>query len=179
MGAGRCSWRLCKRRLPYTGGPEGTARAKETAIRLLLENVLHGYDVVPAAVHLTAATLSMAETRQLIGPMPLFWMPHDVHERRARLGSLDFLENSPSRGIAQKLPAFVDTEHDPGRVTGTGERVYDAQMPGECDLVIANPPYTRAGGPGASDHTDWNPIFGSAPSAKPMLGLCRTPSSGH
>ena len=94
--------------------------------------------------------------------MPLFWMPHDVHERRARLGSLDFLENSPSRGIAQKLPAFVDTEHDPGRVTGTGERVYDAQMPGECDLVIANPPYTRAGGPGASDHTDWNPIFGSA-----------------
>ena len=87
-------------------------------------------------------------------------MPHDVHGR-ARLGSLDFLTGSPSQGIAQRLPAFVDTEHDPGRVTGTGERVYDAQMPGDCDLVIANPPYTRAGGPGTSDHTDWNPIFGS------------------
>ncbi len=140
----------------------GDSESQGASIRLLLENALHGYDVVPAAVHLTAATLSMAETRQLIGPMPLFWMPHDVHERRARLGSLDFLEGSPSRGIAQKLPAFVDTERDPGRVTGTGERVYDAQMPGECDLVIANPPYTRAGGPGASEHTDWNPIFGSA-----------------
>ena len=140
----------------------GDSESQGATIRLLLENALHGYDVVPAAVHLTAATLSMAETRQLIGPMPLFWMPHDVHERRARLGSLDFLEDSPSRGIAQKLPAFVDTERDPGRVTGTGERVYDAQMPGECDLVIANPPYTRAGGPGASEHTDWNPIFGSA-----------------
>ena len=140
----------------------GDSESQGTAIRVLLENVLHGYDVVPAAVHLTAATLSMAETRQLIGPMPLFWMPHDVHNRRARLGSLDFLERSPSRGIAQQLPPFVDTEHDPGRVTGTGEQVYDAQMPGECDLVIANPPYTRAGGPGSSDHTDWNPIFGSA-----------------
>ena len=140
----------------------GESESQGAMTRLLLENALHGYDVVPAALHLTAATLSMAETRQLIGPMPLYWMPHDVHERRARLGSLDFLARSPSRGIAQKLPTFVDTERDPGRVTGTGERVYDAQMPVECDLVIANPPYTRAGGPGASEHTDWNPIFGSA-----------------
>ena len=140
----------------------GDSESQGATIRRLLENALHGYDVVPAAVHLTAATLSMAETRLLIGPMPLFWMRHDVHQGRARLGSLDFLEYSPSRGIAQQLPAFVDTENDPGRVTGTGERVYDAQMPGECDLVIANPPYTRAGGPGSSEHTDWNPIFGSA-----------------
>lgn len=140
----------------------GDSQCQGETTRLLLEKSLHGYDVVPAAVHLTAATLSMAETRQLIGPMPLYWMPHDVHQRRARLGSLDFLARSPSRGIAQKLPAFVDTEEDPGRVTGTGERVYDAEMPEECDLVIANPPYTRAGGPGSSEHTDWNPIFGSA-----------------
>ena len=139
----------------------GDSQSQGRTIRLLLERAVHGYDVVPAAVHLTAATLSMAETRQLIGVMPLFWMPHDVHEQRARLGSLDFLARSPSRGIAQKLPAFVDTEQDPGRVTGTGERVYDAQMPDECDLVIANPPYTRAGGPGGSEYTDWNPIFGS------------------
>lgn len=138
----------------------GDSDSQGNIIRLLLEHALHGYDVVPAAVHLTAATLSMAETRQLVGPMPLYWMPHDVRER-ARLGSLDFMARSPSRGQAQKLPAFVDTEQDPGRVTGTGERVYDAQMPDECDLVIANPPYTRAGGPGTSDHTDWNPIFGS------------------
>ena len=132
------------------------------AIRILLERVIHGYDVVPAAVHLTAATLSMAETRQVIGNMPLFWMPHDVHEGRARLGSLDFLARSPSQGIAQKLPAFVDTERDAGRVTGGGERVFDAFMPEDCDLVIANPPYTRAGGPGTADNSDWNPIFGSA-----------------
>ena len=140
----------------------GDSRSQGQATRLLLEKALHGYDVVPAALHLTAATLSMAETRQLIGPLPLFWMPHDVHDGRARLGSLDFLLRSPGRGVAQKLPAFVDTERDPGRVTGTGERIYDAEMPQECDLVIANPPYTRAGGPGSAQHTDWNPLFGSA-----------------
>lgn len=140
----------------------GSAENRREAIRILLERALHGYDVVPAAVHLTAATLSMAETRQVIGNMPLFWMPHDVHEGRARLGSLDFLSRSPSQGIAQKLPAFVDTERDAGRVTGGGERVFDAFMPEDCDLVIANPPYTRAGGPGTADNSDWNPIFGSA-----------------
>ena len=136
--------------------------SQREAIRILLERAIHGYDVVPAAVHLTAATLSMAETRQVIGNMPLFWMPHDMHEGCARLGSLDFLSRSPSRGIAQKLPAFVDTERDAGRVTGEGERVFDAFMPEDCHLVIANPPYTRAGGPGTADNSDWNPIFGSA-----------------
>ena len=141
------------------GGPP---ESRHEAIRALLEQSLHGYDVVPAAVHLTAATLSMAETRQVLGSMPLFWMPHDVHEGRARLGSLDFLARSPSQGIAQKLPAFVDTEQEAGRVTGRGERVYDAYMPEDCDLVIANPPYTRAGGPGTRDSTAWNPMFGSA-----------------
>lgn len=140
----------------------GSPESRQEAIRTLLEQAVHGYDVVPAAVHLTAATLSMAETRQVIGNMPLFWMPHDVHEGRARLGSLDFLSRSPGRGIAQKLPAFVDTERDAGRVTGAGERVYDAYMPEDCDLVIANPPYTRAGGPGTADNSDWNPMFGSA-----------------
>ena len=140
----------------------GSPESQREAVRLLLEKAVHGYDVVPAAVHLTAATLSMAETRQVIGNMPLFWMPHDMHEGRARLGSLDFLLRSPSRGVAQRLPAFVDTERDAGRVTGTGERVFDAHMPQDCDLVIANPPYTRAGGPGTADNTDWNPMFGSA-----------------
>ena len=34
-------------------------------------------------------------------------------------------------------------------------------MPSKCHLVIANPPYTRAGGPGDEANTVWNPIFGS------------------
>ena len=129
------------------------------AVRRLLENTIHGYDVVPAAIHLTAATLAMAESRQVITDMPLYWMPHDVKER-PRLGSLDFLSQSAGRGRAHHLPMFPDATQAPQRRTGTGEMKHDVFMP-ECDLVIANPPYTRAGGPGSAENTAWNPIFGS------------------
>ena len=128
-------------------------------IRTLLEDVIHGYDVVPAAIHLTAATLAMAETRQIVNNNRLYWMPHDVNQR-PRLGSLDFLARSAGKGQAHYLPMFPDATLDPDRRTGTGERKHDTYMP-ECDLVIANPPYTRAGGPGSVGNTDWNPIFGS------------------
>lgn len=139
----------------------GSDDSARTAIRPLLEHAIHGYDVVPAAVHLTAATLSMAEASQLINGMPLYRMPHDVRHGKARLGSLDFLQGSPSGGKAQYLPLFVNEEHDPSRTTGTGERIFDVSMPPDSHLIIANPPYTRAGGPGNADHTSWNPMFGS------------------
>ena len=141
-----------------SAGSEDSARA---AIRPLLEHAIHGYDVVPAAVHLTAATLSMAEASQLITDMALYRMPHDVRQGKPRLGSLDFLRSSPSGGKAQYLPLFVNEEHDPSRTTGTGERTFDVYMPNDAHLFIANPPYTRAGGPGDDAHTSWNPMFGS------------------
>lgn len=138
----------------------GDSETQKDATRILLEEAIHGYDVVPAAIHLTAATLSMAETRQIIDNMPLYWMPHDVDNRRARLGSLDFLKKSPGKGRAQFLPLFPG-KTAPARRTGKGKRKHDATMPENCDLIIANPPYTRAGGPGSSENTAWNPIFGS------------------
>ena len=128
-------------------------------VRSLLQDTIHGYDVVPAAIHLTAATLAMAESRQAINDMPLYWMPHDV-QQRARLGSLDFLSTSKGKGKAHHLPMFPEATEGPERRTGRGEAKHDVFMP-ECDLVIANPPYTRAGGPGSAENTAWNPIFGS------------------
>ncbi len=129
----------------------------------LLEKVIHGYDVVPAAVHLTAATLAMSETGQVVREMPLYVMPHDVAPDRAnkkvvvpRLGSLDFLHGSKA-----SVKTMFSGEGDAGRRTGSGEEVYDADLPGNPDLIIQNPPYTRAGGPGDAKNTDWNPLFGS------------------
>jgi len=133
-------------------------------VRKLLEKTIHGYDVVPAAIHLTAATLAMAESRQVIAEMPLYWMPHNV-QQRARLGSLDFLGRSKGKGKADHLPMFPEATEGPQRRTGTGETKHDVFMP-ECDLIIANPPYTRAGGPGSAENTAWNPIFGSVLSKK-------------
>ena len=139
----------------------GEEESRGAIVKALLEKALHGFDVVPLAVHLTATTLSMAETRQAIADMPIYWMPHDVSGGSPRLGSLDFLASSPSGGKAQCMELFPDRESTPRRVTGVGEQVQEAIMPEQCDLVIANPPYTRAGGPGSVENTDWNPLFGS------------------
>ena len=101
----------------------------------------------------------MAEARQVIRNMNLWRVRHDVTDGVPRLGSLDFLVSSPSRGNALRLGLFE--EELSVRVTGAGEVEDDVAMPSDCHLVIANPPFTRAGGPGDQENTLWNPIFGS------------------
>ena len=136
----------------------GTAGEREV-VRSILENALYGFDVVPAAIHLAASTLCMAETRQVIREMNLWRVRHDAADGMPRLGSLDFLSGSPSNGNAARLPLY--DEDVSVRVTGAGEVKDDVAMPCDYHLVIANPPYTRAGGPGDEENTLWNPIFGS------------------
>ena len=138
------------------------AEQAPTIVRTILEEALYGFDVVPAAIHLAASTLCMAEARQVVKDMNLWRVRHDVTDGVARLGSLDFLSTSPSQGNADRLGLFDDEKPSIRRVTGTGE-VDDSRvgMPSKCHLVIANPPYTRAGGPGDEKNTVWNPIFGS------------------
>ena len=130
------------------------------ATRALLEDAVHGYDVVPAAVHLTAATLSMAETRQVIHDMPICLMPHGVVEGVPRLGTLDFLPRAPGHKGVQQAYMFQELLPSPERTDGSGGRHAEAQFPA-ADLFLSNPPYTRAGGPGNEANTDWNPLFGS------------------
>ena len=153
-------------------------------VRVALEEVLSGYDVVPGAVHLTAATLSMAESSQVIKDIPIFRMPHDVSDGKARLGSLDFLESAPGKGEAQSMPLFP--EHgDASRRTGEGHETHIVNLPETVDLMIANPPFTRAGGPGDEKNTSWNPLFGSVLSKKDVKRMSdalrrmlnRTPAS--
>ena len=58
--------------------------------RLLAEEVIHGYNVLPTALHLTAATLAMRAPEVVFEKMNLFSMP--LGGKFHRLGSLDFLE---------------------------------------------------------------------------------------
>ena len=132
---------------------------EQELMRATLEDAVYGFDVVPAAIHLAASTLCMAESRQVIRDMNLWRVQHDVANGIPRLGSLDFLPGSPSRGNAAWLPVFTDRTSL--RVTGEGEVPDDVTMPDHCHLVIANPPFTRAGGPGDEKNTLWNPMFGS------------------
>ena len=130
------------------------------ATRTLLEEAVHGYDVVPAAVNLTAATLSMAETRQVIHDMPICLMPHGVVQGVPRLGTLDFLPRAPAHKGVQQAYMFQELLPPPQRTDGSGGHHAEAQFP-VADLFVSNPPYTRAGGPGDAANTDWNPLFGS------------------
>ena len=130
------------------------------ATRTLLEQAVHGYDVVPAAVNLTAATLSMAETRQVIHDMPICLMPHGVVAGVPRLGTLDFLPRAPAHKGVQQAFMFQELLPPPLRTDGSGRHHAEAQFPA-ADLFLSNPPYTRAGGPGDGAHTGWNPLFGS------------------
>ena len=139
-------------------------RPKSDLTKCVLENSLYGFDVVPAAIHLAASTLLMAETSQLVSDMNLWRMQHGVFHGLPRLGSLDMLHTSPTSGNAARLGLFGDSETmvDATSVSGTGEEDRaNVSFPKNCDLVIANPPYTRAGGPGDEQNTSWNPIFGS------------------
>ena len=65
-----------------------------TLHRTLMENTLHGYDVLPSAVHLTASTLAMLAPEVVFLRMNLFVMPMGIDHGIARLGSLDFLESN-------------------------------------------------------------------------------------
>ena len=162
------------------GRQAGASDGRERdVVRSILEKAVYGFDVVPAAIHLAASTLCMAEARQVIRDMNLWRVRHDVADGVSRLGSLDFLSTSPSRGNAARLPLFE--EEVSVRVTGAGELEDDVAMPQACHLVIANPPFTRAGGPGDEKNTLWNPIFGSlfdAGDAKRMNGALQKTLQG-
>ena len=133
----------------------------------MMEQVLHGYDVVPSAVHLTAATLAMSDPNRIVERNALWIMPHVVERGKGRkvcrLGSLDFLRASnigqgPST-ISLFSAAGVEDTRDIN-IDVKGQRISAGSIP-KADLIIMNPPYTRAGGPGKLGNSEWNPIFGS------------------
>ena len=131
-------------------------------LKAVLEQSLYGYDVVPGAQHLTNTTLSMAATSHVLSGINVYVMPHDVEPSTGtpRLGSLDFLNKAPNRKSTQAMELFPPTgaAH---RATMTGKDDVGVHLPQDVDLFISNPPFTRAGGPGNADNTEWNPLFGS------------------
>ncbi len=114
----------------------------------LIENTIHGYDILPTAVHLTASTLALLAPEVLFRRMNLFLTPIGLDHGRARLGSLDFMLN-PDINVQLSLDgSHLDTERKdvdqstPTKITAP-----------KLDLCVMNPPFTRNAGN--------NKIFGS------------------
>lgn len=128
---------------------------------VLVHDVLYGFDVLDAAIHLTASTLALRSPDIPINVTNLRSLPLGGQTRQ--LGSLEFLE-SPQMRISSLYT-------QPERAVGKQEKkassptmVYIPKM----DLCVMNPPFTRSVG--------GNRLFGnlSASEREPMQRRLRT-----
>ena len=115
---------------------------------VMMQNVLHGCDVMPSAAHITSASLASANPKLALYDSQIYAMPFGRQkDNTVRIGSLELLTRSHVK------PLFRTS--DPAKSAGEKEDVAadrdDVNIPDEsCDLVIMNPPFTRttaAGGP--------------------------------
>ncbi len=125
--------------------------------RALMENVLHGYDVLPSAVHLTASTLAMLAPEVAFVHMGLFVMPLGMDHGTARLGSLEFLtaESVKTQMTLDLLPHIESV-----RAGAASSQAARAELP-KLDLCVMNPPFVRSVG--------GNLLFGSLPDERGRL----------
>jgi hypothetical protein len=124
--------------------------------RTLMESSIHGYDVLPSAIHLTASSLLLVAPEVKFDKLNLYCLPLSGRsERSIKLGSLDFL-HSPS--VAVQFGLFGEDEPaEASRVSGQGMKKQAAALP-EIDLFAMNSPFVRSVG--------GNLLFGSLPDAE-------------
>ncbi len=131
--------------------------------RAMMEDVLIGCDVMPSAVHLTASTLAGIEPDIPYDDSRLHTMPYGLQtDEEVRIGSLEFLG-------ANSVPTSTRESGAARRVRGAaGQENAIADVPdGSLDLVIMNPPFTRAG-------SDWEGAERAEDYIKQFRGLSTT-----
>jgi hypothetical protein len=138
------------------------ARGKQPDLRALhtqiAQEMLHGYDVLPAAIHLTASTLALRSPDVPVEKMQLFALP--LGGKSNSLGTLEFLTGNLTQlpvdfsGAFQHLipPESASVQ----RATGRAVQNEYISLPDEIDLCVMNPPFVRSVG--------GNLLFGSLPS---------------
>ena len=105
-----------------------------------MEEEIVGADIMPLSVHLTTSMLASAYPTRQFANTRIYTLPYGRHgETDYALGSLDLLSED-----AQIQPLFRTSA--PVRITGKGEERVAEKLdlkPGDFDLVIMNPPFTR------------------------------------
>ncbi len=108
----------------------------------MMERVLLGADIMPAATHLTASIVSSVHPNATFDATRIYTMPYGAQPegsgRPHAIGSLDLLSSDPV------LPLFGTGAAQVRGVGGDVEEIRDVDAPnGGFDLVIMNPPFTR------------------------------------
>ena len=125
--------------------------------RAMMEDVLYGCDVMPSAIHITGSTLSGVEPAAAFGSSRLYTMPYGRQpDGTVKIGSLELLQRSD-------VQTLFNTS-DPALRTGSIGEETSAQItvdiPDEgFDLVIMNPPFTRATNHEGAHADITNPAF--------------------
>ena len=107
---------------------------------VLLQDVLYGYDVLPSAVHITAATLAGAQPKIGFRKTHLDSLSYGrLSDNSIAIGSLEFLKSNSQLTFSN----FSDPAR---RISGEGEQptphsIAEAEDD-SFDLVIMNPPFT-------------------------------------
>ena len=125
--------------------------------RAMMEEVLYGCDVMPSAIHITGSTLSGAHPNVGFGQSRLYTMPYGRQEDgTVKIGSLELLQSSSAMTLFNTS--------DPALRTGSAGEETAAQVlvdvpDGGFDLVIMNPPFTRATNHEGAHADVTNPAF--------------------
>lgn len=123
----------------------------------LMEEVLYGCDVMPSAIHITGSTLSGAQPSVGFNQSRLYTMAYGRQsDGSVKIGSLELLQPS-------EVMTLFNT-NDPALRTGSvGEETaaqVNVDIPDDgFDLVIMNPPFTRATNHEGAHADVTNPAF--------------------
>ena len=130
--------------------------------KAMMEEVLYGCDVMPSAIHITGSTLSGAQPTVGYNESRLYNMPYGRQsDGTVAIGSLELLQSS-------SVMTLFNTS-DPAMRTGSAGEETATRMLVDVpddgfDLVIMNPPFTRAG-------SDWEGIDRAEDAIKQFRGL--------
>ena len=125
--------------------------------KVMMEEVLYGCDVMPSAIHITGSTLSGVEPAVGFAKSRLYTMPYGrQQDGDVMIGSLELLQSS-------NVMTLINTS-DPAMRTGSAGEETAAQIRTEIpdigyDLVIMNPPFTRATNHEGAHADITNPAF--------------------
>ena len=120
----------------------------------MMERALVGCDILPAATHLTASMLSGAHPQMTYEGSAIFTQPYGLQEDgKIALGSIDLLKDMAllegSQVTAKALEGGGEAKKDTWRFVPHGS----------FDMVIMNPPFTRATNHEGSHAEIPNPVF--------------------
>ena len=128
---------------------------------VMMKEVLYGFDVMASAVHITASTLAGARPSVRLQYTQLHSLPYgkvvdDESRELVRLGSLELLTQSSVKPLFNMASPGTRAG---GRGDETAENVNVEMEDKSCDLVIMNPPFTRATNHSGAHVNVVNPAF--------------------